>query len=196
MASVAYDNINWDFLMYVLDLMGFGKTWCQWIKFCVLTVRMSVLINGTPAGFFPTQCGLRQGDRLSPLLFLLVMEALCRLSGRVVRGGLLKGFVVESLSGASVGVSHLLYADDALIFYGAKVEQVGHLRCVLLCFEAVSGLRVSLRKSELIAVGKVDKLPVLAAILGCRVSVLPVSYLGLSLEASVKAKGVWNGEVE
>lgn len=64
-------------------------------------------------------------------------------------------------------VSHLLYADDVLIFCGAMVEQVGYLRSVLLCFEACSSLRVNLRKSELTPVGVVERLPVLAAMLGC-----------------------------
>ncbi|XP_028099863.1 uncharacterized protein LOC114299345 [Camellia sinensis] len=157
---------------------------------------MSVLINGTPVGFFWTHRGLRQGDPLFPLLFLLVIEALSRLLDKAMREGRLEGFVVGSLAGTLLEVSHLLYADDALIFYGAEVVHVGYLRCVLLCFEMISSLRVNLRKSELILVRTVARLPVMAAVLGCKVSILPVSYLGLPLGASFKAKGVWDGVVE
>ncbi|GMP91881.1 hypothetical protein CsSME_00042358 [Camellia sinensis var. sinensis] len=92
-------------------------------------------------------------------------------------------------------VSHLFYADNALIFCDADVAQIGHLRCVLFCFEAVSGFRVNLAKSELIPMGEVVRTPVLATILGCKVVPLPVSYLGLPLGASFKATGVWNGVV-
>lgn len=83
----AYDNVNWDFLLYIMGRMGFGTAWCQWMKFCVSTVRMSVLVNGSPAGFFQTFRGLRQGDPLSPLLFILVMEAFSRLLFRAVHEG-------------------------------------------------------------------------------------------------------------
>lgn len=90
---------------------------------------------------------------MSPLLFILVMEALSRLLERTSHEGLLEGFVVESPTGACLSVSHLLYADDVLIFCGEVAEQLGYLSCVLLCFEVVSGLRVNLGKSELIPVG-------------------------------------------
>ncbi|XP_028081835.1 uncharacterized protein LOC114283208 [Camellia sinensis] len=150
---------------------------------------MSVLVNGTLAGYFQTFWGLRQGNPLFPLLFILVMEALSRLLSRVVQGGLLANFSV----GDGVRVSHLLYA---LIFCGADSEQLGHLRCVLLYFEAVSGLKMNLTKSELIPVGEVGHLLTLAAILGCKVSHLPMSYLGLPLGAPYKAKGVWDGVLE
>jgi hypothetical protein len=59
--------------------MGFGSKWIRWIHMCISTVRFSVLINGTPAGFFNSSRGIRQGDPLSPLFFLLVMEVLSRL---------------------------------------------------------------------------------------------------------------------
>lgn len=51
----AYDNdVRWEFLLYVLDRMGFGETWCCWIQFCISTVLLSIMVNGTPAGFFRT----------------------------------------------------------------------------------------------------------------------------------------------
>ncbi|XP_028074743.1 uncharacterized protein LOC114277104 [Camellia sinensis] len=113
----------------------------------------------------------------------------------IVQGGLLTGFEVGS-GLAPLVVSHLFYADDAFIFCDANADQIGYLRCVLLCFEAVSGLWVNLAKSKLIPVGEVVHLSVLAAILGCKVAQLPVSYLGLPLGATFKGKWVWDEVVD
>ncbi|XP_028087530.1 uncharacterized protein LOC114288243 [Camellia sinensis] len=118
------------------------------------------------------------------------MKALRHLLARAVQAGLLNGFEVGVAPGNAM-VSHLFYADDALIFCDAEEVQIGHLRCVLLCFEAMPELRVNLAKSELIPVGQVARSSVLAAMLGCKVVSLPVTYLGLPLGASFKATGIW-----
>lgn len=188
----AYDNVNWEFLLYVMEMMGFGVTWRLWIHFCISMVRMSILVNGSPTRFFPTHRGLRQGDPLSLMLFLLVMEALGHLLSRAVHGGLLQGFEVGSRS-TSLVVSHLFYVDDALIFCNAGADQIGHLRCVLWCFEAVSGLWVNLLKSKLIPVGEVTRLQVFATILGCKVASLLILYLGLPLELLSRPEGCGMG---
>jgi hypothetical protein len=123
------------------------------------------LINGSPEDFFDSSQGLWQGDPLSPLLFVFVMEALIRMLSVGINEGLLEGFKV-----GDVVVSHLLYADDTLIFYKDNPDQLAYLRGIFLLFEAASGLKVNLAKSVLIPVGNVQHKDYLASILGCEVA--------------------------
>lgn len=111
----AYDQVSWNFNLYMLERCGFGAKWRNWMYFCISTIRFSVLINGSPCGFFNSSWGDWQGDSLSPLLFVLVMEALSRLMDKAVARGFLEGFSVNSQKNTAVKVSHL-FADDTLIF--------------------------------------------------------------------------------
>ena len=137
----AYDHVNWDFLTSVLERMGFGERWIDWIRFCISSSSFAVLVNGSPTDFFVPFRGLRQGDPLSPLLLLLVMEVLTRMIEAASSEGLLSGFTVgRSGSGlSSIKVSHLLFADDTIVFCDDDCEQILNLRCVLIWCQAISG---------------------------------------------------------
>lgn len=69
----AYDQVNWNFLLYLIKICGFGERRCSWRAHCISSARFSVLVNGTPLGFFSSFRRLRQGDPLLPLLFVIVM---------------------------------------------------------------------------------------------------------------------------
>ena len=85
----AYDHVNWEALLDLLKRMGFGVRRCRWIRTCISTVQFLVLFNGSLADFFGSSRGLRQGDPLSPMLFLIMMEVLSKMMKRVERAGLL-----------------------------------------------------------------------------------------------------------
>ena len=172
----------------MLERCGFSDKWRQWISFCLSTVRFFILINGTPHGFFGSSRGLRQGDPLSPLLFVLVMEAVGRMLDKAIHESRLSGFNVGASVGSSLMVSHLLFADDTLIFFYANIDQMLILRMVLIWFEAVSGLKVNWGKSELVAVGAIHNMDLLVDILGCKQGSLPMKYLGFPLGVKFKDK--------
>lgn len=83
----AYDSINWEFLFSMLSNFGFGTKWINWMKECVSTAKISILVNGSPTSKFSPQKGLRQGDPLSPFLFNIVAEGLNILLNRAVQLG-------------------------------------------------------------------------------------------------------------
>ena len=88
-----------------------------------------------------------------------------------------------------------MFADDTILFCDANKEQILHVR-MLLCFEAMTGLKVNALKSEMVPIGEVPNVHVLAEILGCRIGSLPMTYLGLPLGASQKSSIVWNPILE
>ena len=166
------------------------------MKWCISTVSFFVLVNGSSSGFFQSSRGLRQGDSLSPYLFVLVMEAFSSLLRSAVEGVFVSACKARSRGGEGVKVSHLLFANDTLVFCGASKDQMLYLSWILMWFEAMSGLRINLDKSELIPVGCVDDAEELAAAIGCKVGSLPTTYLGLPLGALHRSLAVWDSVEE
>ena len=91
---------------------------------------------------------------------------------------------------------HLLFADDTLLFCDVDVEKILHVRLFLLFFQAVTGLKVNVSKSETIPIGEVNNVHALVEILGCRVGSLPRTYLGMPLGVSHKFLSIWNPILE
>ena len=99
--------------------------------------------------FFPAQRGMWQGDLLSPFLFVIVAEALSRMVAEAEKQNLIKGFRVNR---TAPSISHLQFADDTLIFCEANEDQIRNVKVSLICFEAVSGLKINFYNSELIGI--------------------------------------------
>ena len=153
-------------------------------------------IDGSPEGFFGSSHGLRQGDPLSLLLFLLIMEVLSRLLKKTEECNLIQGFHVGAVDSVGMHISHLFFADDTILFCDASRDQLLSIRLVLSCFQAFMGLKVNVRKSEIIPVGEVNNLDALTNILQCRVGSLPIKYLGMPLGTSFKTASIWNPILE
>ena len=152
----------------------------------------SVLINGSPEGFFNSTRGLRQGDPLSPYLFVIGMEVFSNLVDKATSGGLLTGFNIENRQGEEEQITHLLFADDTLVFCNDTREKLAYLSWVLLWFEAIFSLKMNLEKSSILPLGIVENLEDLAAELGCRKGNLLTTYLGLPLGMKRKSIQVWD----
>ena len=177
--SKAYDRMEWGFLEAVLLRLGFSRHWIQLVSQCVSTVRYSFLVNGKQCGNLSPTRGLRQGDPLSPYLFLLGAEVFSALLEEKVRLRHLQG--VRICEGAPV-VSHLLFADDSLLFGKATVQECRAIQEVLDEYALASGQQVNFSKSDIVfsrGVSESNQLS-LATILG--VSIVPKheKYLGLS----------------
>ena len=179
-----------------MDMMGLGNRWLSWIKWCVSTAYFSVLFNGSPVGFFQISRGLRQGNPISPYLFVIGMEALSMLVQRAVEGNFLFGSRVAIRGGEGEVIAHLFYVDDTLLFCEPNKDQIKFMSWTLMWFEAMSGPRINLSKSEIISIGPVGNVDELALELGCGVGSLPTSYLGPPLGAPHKASGVWDSVEE
>ena len=189
----AYDHVNLEYVLEVMRRMGFGQRWLSWISWCMSIVSFSILINGVSAGFFRSTRGLRQGDTLSSYLFVLGMDILSRLVNKAVEENFLSGCKIRGVrEKEELEVSHLLYADDILLFCKDNPNQLACLRWILMWFEALSGLKINLSKSEIFPIGGRENIEVLTAELGCKAGSLPTTYLGLPLGAPHKSVRIWD----
>nr|GEV76473.1 putative RNA-directed DNA polymerase, eukaryota, reverse transcriptase zinc-binding domain protein [Tanacetum cinerariifolium] len=149
----ALDSIRWDYLDLVLEKLGFGCRWRSWIKGCFHSTRSSVLVNGTPTNEFELHRGLRQGDPLSPFLFILAMEGLHAYTSKAESLGLFKGC---SVGRDNLHISHLMYADDVVFIREWSWSNARNLISMLRCFFLVSELRINIHKSLVIGIGVSD----------------------------------------
>ncbi|GKE37050.1 RNA-directed DNA polymerase, eukaryota, partial [Tanacetum coccineum] len=185
----AFDSVRWDFLDIILRNFGFGIKWRGWIQGCLSSAMGSILVNGSPTAEFKFHKGLKQGDPLSPYLFILVMESLHLSFNNIINADLFKGIRFDD----SLTLSHLFYADDA-VFIG-KWDRANILTIVrmLKCFFLASGLQINILKSKLMGIG-VSNEEVLAAanIIGCSTFSTPFSYLGVKVGMSPSRRKAWD----
>ncbi|GJU36469.1 RNA-directed DNA polymerase, eukaryota [Tanacetum coccineum] len=111
-----FDSIRWDYLQDNLKMFGFGDKWCGWINCCLNSAMGSVLVNGSPTSGFQFHKGLKQGNPLSPILFILIMESLHFSFSKVTNACLFSSIPIDSSS----TLSHLFFADDAIFIEEVK----------------------------------------------------------------------------
>ncbi|XP_026420565.1 uncharacterized protein LOC113316618 [Papaver somniferum] len=140
----AFDNVNWNFLFTILKKHYFGDKWISWIRWCVSSSNLSVLVNGSST---------------------LVVEILSKSINDAVERWQITGFkVVEQ----GTIISHLQFSDDTLIFIDTSVEEVRRLLIILAVFETLTGLKLNLEESIMISIGVEEVINFLAIELGCK----------------------------
>jgi hypothetical protein len=135
MAKV-YDCVDWQFLEGVLAKLGFHSQWVQWVMACVTTMRYTIRCNGNMVDSFTPSRGIRQGDPLSLYLFLFVTDGLSCLIRKEIEMNSLQEFHICQ---RAPGISHLLFADDSILFFEALVEQALVIKSIIDRYEEATG---------------------------------------------------------
>jgi hypothetical protein len=174
----AYDRVNWRFLLTSLRKLGFSDQWRNLIYNCISSPFYSIMLNGMTRGFFKPSRGLRQGDPLSPYLYILAQELLSRMINQAFDRNHIQPFHFGGLV-----VSHLFYADDLLIFANGKKKSIGNLLHIVKKYEMISGQMINPMKSSMffskhISVARKRNL---LASSGFKEGVWPCTYLGVPL---------------
>ncbi|XP_026430517.1 uncharacterized protein LOC113327553 [Papaver somniferum] len=142
--SKAFDRVEWSFLSVVLKRFGFSDHWCQLIFPCISTTSISILLNGSPCNSFSPTRGLRQGDPLSPYLFILCTEAFSRYLIHAENSKLIHGLKVTK---DAPSISHLLFVDDCLLFTKTTHSESNNLMSLIKDFSSISSQMINFEKS-------------------------------------------------
>lgn len=176
----AFDTLSWDFLFSCLKSIGIPDMFLHWLSSCICTTRFMVGYNGTVNGYFKGPRGLRQGDPLSPYLFVIAMNCLSHMLNEVASSSRLK----YHSKCKKIKLTHLSFADDLLIFIEGNIESVQCVLQVLKEFEERSGLAVSIQKTSFFASGMTEEeINTIQASTGMSCGNLPLRYLGVPMNS-------------
>lgn len=174
----AFDTLSWEFLFAALQSYNFPPPFISLLRACVCTTTYTVGYNGTVNGFFKGKRGLRQGDPLSPYLFVIAMNCLSLMLNQEARSGQLPYHHRCHIT----RLTHLSFTDDLLIFIDGSIESVQRVLQVLHEFELRSGLAVSLQKSSFFSSGLSEaEVSAIVASTGMPNASLPMRYLGVPM---------------
>ncbi|KAH9709496.1 putative reverse transcriptase/RNA-dependent DNA polymerase [Citrus sinensis] len=175
--SKAYDRVEWNFLEQTMSNLGFSAKWISLIMSCITTTCFSVLINGNPVGLIKPERGLRQGCPLSPYLFILCAEAFSNLLNQAEREQKIRGLKFAQ----DITITHLLFADDSLVFSKASVADCKYLKGIFDCYAKASGQIFNFEKSSMFFSGKAssEQISAIKSIFQLKVVPKYEKYLGL-----------------
>uniref|UniRef100_A0A803PTS1 Reverse transcriptase domain-containing protein n=1 Tax=Cannabis sativa TaxID=3483 RepID=A0A803PTS1_CANSA len=143
--SKAYNTMNWDFIESLLAAFNLPQRFIKWLMTCITTTSYSIIMKGRIQGRFKGEKGLRQGDPLSPLLFVLVMEYLTRLLQLAASNS---NYRFHPLC-KKLRLINLCFADDLIIFSKCSQQSIATLKHVLEEFSKASGLHINHDKSQI-----------------------------------------------
>lgn len=174
----AFDTLNWDFLLRVLQRMGFPPLFTEWIMVSIKSCMISIKINGSLEGFFKAESGLRQGDPLSPYLFVIAMEALTACLAKSSASANFK----HHWQTKTLSITHISFADDVMLFSYGDEPSVQLLMEGVNAFSAMSGLHPNKNKSSCFFANVAENIQhIIITSTGFQLGSLPVRYLGLPL---------------
>ncbi|KAE8777808.1 hypothetical protein D1007_49394 [Hordeum vulgare] len=175
--SRTFNSLVWPFLFDVLRAKGFGNKWIGWVAALLNSASTKVVVNGVPRRSFVHAKGLRQGDPISPLLFMIAMDVLTSIINKAESNG-----IISALTGVTAMQRLSIYADDVALFIRPSAQDMSFVRNALHIFGEAFGLKVNIAKSSAILIrgDEQDQLRV-ADVLQCQAGEFPCRYLGLQL---------------
>jgi hypothetical protein len=179
----AFDTVSWDFLLELLKAKGFPQTWITWLKNLLISSSSFIKVNGIFGPTFFHQRGLRQGDPLSPLLFILAADTLQTLLDKEKD---------NFYSIPSLNLTAFQFADDTLIISEAHPKNIRLLTDILSRYAKISGLTLNKAKTSFVPIQIPQELhTVLETLLECKAQQLLIKYLGLPLTATKPTKEMY-----
>ncbi|GKB83567.1 putative RNA-directed DNA polymerase [Tanacetum coccineum] len=165
----AYDSVSWKYLDHVLNQFGFGSKWRGWIRECLYSACTSILANGSPTAAFSLKHWLRQGDPLSPFLFILIIE------------------------GLHIAIEDAVHQHAYLMEPNEMVNFIG----VLDKFYQISGLKINIQKSNVYGFGvSEEEIEAMSLLIGCSPGILPFTYLGIPIGSSMNYTVNWQKVID
>ncbi|XP_039042840.1 uncharacterized protein LOC120181870 [Hibiscus syriacus] len=174
----AFDSLNWDFVRIVLHALGLPEKFIGWILACITNPSYSIVFNGTLVGYFKGARGVRQGDPFSLYIFVLAMNILSSLLNIAAKNGVFS----YHPKCKKVGLTHMCFADDLLIFCKGSLDSVIGVQTILDSFYSMSGLKLNASKCEIFYAGiSAEQCAAIKELTGFKLGNLPFHYLGVPL---------------
>ncbi|XP_010431231.1 PREDICTED: uncharacterized protein LOC104715533 [Camelina sativa] len=173
----AFDCVKWEYVLKILEAAEFPAVFLKWVEQCITTTSFSININGELCGHFRGGQRLRQGDPLSPALFVIAMELL----SNMLSNKFASGQIGYHPLGINPVVSHLAFADDLMIFFNGSADSLQEIASLLEKFKLLSGLSMNRDKSTLFVAGVPENLRAQMQQQGFSIGSFPVRYLGMPL---------------
>eukprot|EP00253_Pinus_taeda_P032686 PITA_32686 len=197
--SKAYDKVSWTYLEAILEAFGFSKQWIKWILALIKSPRYSILVNGAPSAPFSQSRGIRQGDPLSPFLFVILMEGLSKLIAKRKAEGQIKGLLPIRSCPATM---HQQFVDDTMLHGTPTMKEAIAYRDILHLFSKASGMEINFSKSTIFFFNTHQVIQShLSRLLGFKIGSLPSRYLGAPLTLKPwqkvhweKVLAIWKGD--